>query len=151
MASQTRINQIKKELEAQNLEVTEQAINAVLEILASGKTVSIVDAVKAYSANQQNQQKLPDTDQLLLGLGLHLSKQQIDFVTNTALNLTVHRIMNGDYGELYPETKQKLEECKQKLQQIKVIDVNFTSAALSTSQHNLIESSEEIDNELITQ
>jgi len=150
MASQTRINQIKKELEAQNLEVSEQAINAVLEILSSGKTVSVVDAVKAYLANQQNSEKLPDTDQLLLGLGLHLSNQQINFVTNTALTITVNRIMNGDYGELSPETKQKIELCKQQLQQVKVIDVNFINTALPTSQQNLLPSSEEIfDNAVI--
>lgn len=147
MASQTRI---KKELEAQNLEVSEQAINAVMEILASGKTVSIVDAVKVYAANQQNTQKLPDTDQLLLGLGVHLSNQQINFITNTALTITVNRIMNGNYGELTPETKQKLEECKQQLQQVKVIDVNFINTALPQSSPNLLPSSEEIfDNAVI--
>ncbi|OKH30033.1 hypothetical protein NIES2119_31655 [[Phormidium ambiguum] IAM M-71] len=149
MASQTKINQIKAELQNQGLEPSEQAVNAVLEILGSGKTLSTVDAVKIYK-EQLNAQKntLPPEQQILLNMANGLSQQQTNWVYNAALQLTAHRLATGNFGEINPETQNQLDNLMNQLQEVKTIDVNFTNVALPTSQTNLLPSSEEKEEKL---
>lgn len=149
MASQTKINQIKAELQNQGLEPSEQAINAVLEILGSGKTLSTVDAVKIYK-EQLNAQKntLPPEQQILLNMANGLSQQQTNWVYNAALQLTAHRLATGNFGEINPETQNQLDNLMDQFGEVKTIDVNFTNVALPTSQTNLLPSSEEKEEKL---
>lgn len=151
MASQTKINQIKTELTNQGIEPTEQAVNAVLDILGSGKTLSTVDAVKTYKEYLNAQKNtLPPEQQLLLNMANGLSQQQTNWVYNAALQLTAHRLATGNFGEINPETQQQLDNLMNQLQEVKTIDVNFTNIALPTSQQNLLPSSEEIfDNAVV--
>lgn len=149
MASQTKINQIKAELQNQGLEPSEQAVNAVLEILGSGKTLSTVDAVKIYK-EQVNAQKnaLPPEQQLLLNMANGLSQQQTNWVFNAALKLTAHRLATGNFGEINPDTQQQLDNLMDQFGEVKTIDVNFTNVALSPSATNLLPSSEEKEEKL---
>lgn len=151
MASQTKINQIKTELTNQGIEPTEQAVNAVLDILGSGKTLSTVDAVKSYR-EQVNAQKnaLPPEQQLLLNMANGLSQQQTNWVYNAALQLTAHRLATGNFGDINPDTQQQLDSLMDQFGEVKTIDVNFSAIALPPSAQNLLPSSEE-NGEPITQ
>lgn len=148
MASQTRINQIKAELQNCGIEPCEQAVNEVLNILSNSKN-SVVDAVKLFVQKIQSSQT--NTDGLLIDMSVQLSNQQVNFISNTALSLTINRVLNGNFGELNTDTQQRIEDFKNRMSEVKVIDKNFLNSALPNYQTNLLPSSEDNSEERLTQ
>lgn len=165
MAKISRIQQISDELTRLGVEPTQEAIEAVQAILRNDNRKTYKTACKAYhqQLNPQTEQPKSDrqtspasdqsqnpTEQLLVDMTVNVSDNQVNFINNAALNLTMHRILSGDLGQLTPETKQNMEQFKQQMQEVKTVDVSFLKPALPTSQKNLLPSSEEIfDNAVV--
>jgi hypothetical protein len=62
---------------------------------------------------------------MLFNLTMKVSNNQVNFINNAALNLTMQRLLMGDMGELTPETKAKLDDFDKQMKEVKTIDVNF--------------------------
>lgn len=155
--------EIAKELQKQGYEATEQHIEGVLAILRNDGRASVPSATRRYiqQLNPQTEQPKSDrqtspntteenpTEEMLFNLTMKVSNNQVNFINNAALNLTMQRLLMGDMGELTPETKAKLDEFDKQMKEVKTIDVNFLELASTTSQRNLLLSSEKAENQLL--
>lgn len=164
MATQSRIQQISDELTRLGVEPTQEAIDAVQAILRNDNRKTYKTACKSY-VQQLNPPQQPKSDrppspdineqnqnpsqQMLVEMTVKVSNNQVNFVNNAALNLTMQRLLMGDMGELTPETKAKLDEFDKQMKEVKTIDVNFLELASTTSQTSLLPSPEKTTNQLL--